>query len=713
VSVPYSPNVGKEVSAGAEGTYALIGIAYDGGRKHQWAIELWRNFVQAVARAGKARGDEQVVFDFVNFEFVDHADNVQKSVWKRRIWNDGPWMDPKAELLAYFETLTKGAGTNRRSRTNLAGSYGQGSRAAVLPHSNMFVATTEPGGLTHALCIVDTGHETYGLVNFTFDASQVQDVLGVFDNDVYMEAEHGWRLWLETKDLIHPTVIKNGGITTILCGPDMLDDYIDGDPMKSENARTLADDLTKLLNSPMPVSVTYMLDPTPGTTRTHGKTILVNGQLRRCEERSLKSYTDWTDRVPAGNQTSIEIDDHGTIMDVYLLPRDWNWDGPFTQAACNRRVAAIKKSKRVPKIHEPNPGQFYIEASAKDAWMPWDGKGFMVYAYDQEMIPVYGDRRGYNLVAQMKQWGITVPSVATRLAFVITPPKLQAIGSPDWGVVQSPSRASITGPNESPLPIDDWINSFFDQLQHAPDLDFLRKALDEDRVSSAKRIDPEELERLKAEILGRLDAINPIVVNVATRKDTGKTGLEGDEVEVSPEHGNGHARHKARIKRRKVDSTQSGTTFYEERHINAMPDYEFLTEDEWKDKLDGGEAEYLPEHYCVVESGGTGTTLYFNKGHEIWLGARTYYTSKWWVDTGRAAQLRKVNLGDVEDCVELQYATEGISKVFYADHVARKGGILDLSKFKDLLHPEHLNVALGGNVNVDAGIVRRIQNLLR
>ena len=706
--IPAAIQPGRPVSSGADGTYLIVQNGYSRGRRHQWGPELARNALQALMRSKangvKPRGNEQIVFDFVPLEFVDGSNApILSDIWKRRVWNTAEPM-AAVELMDYFSSLAKGAGTNRFSITNLSGQYGQGSRFSVLPHSGMFVATTQPGGGTDALFIYDTGLGTYSLANFTYPNKGMSDDTADMRQDCYLDLGNGQYLEMIEDELIAPEVIKDGGVTTILMGPDIFDHYTEGDPNRQETSRRLVDDLTRWMNFPIPVYVEYTYEAKK--VRAGGRKIQVGTKTKFVEKRQLKTYSDWVNRVPLSNEATVQLhnpDGGTTNVDVYLLPEDWNWSAALTPA--ERKAVEAKKGK----IVERN-GVFFEVVSSRDQWMPWDGMGFVVFSYDDEMIPVYDTG---NRTVQLKNWGVNVSEVAERTAIVISPPQLTSVGSTTWGVQQTGSRGTLLGPNESALPMDDWTNEFFDLLQTSPDLDFLRKALESAKPTHSRTIDPDDLKRIREEMSGRMD-LTPQKTMVTTKRNTGVPATAAtNTVTGFPEHnGTGPKPLKpAKTPRNKVTG-QPGPVFATPLLVPMMPNYEFLSTKEWADRAKI-EPEFSPEMFCVVEDGGGGTTLFFNRGHEIFVGQRTHYTSPtgYFKEVGNLKRLKMLKLADIEQVIENVYATLGIGTVFYALRMSKTGSVVDRHKFHTLVEPERMTMALGSFVNVDHAIKYRISRL--
>ena len=715
---------GRQINSGADGTYNDIIDTYTRGTIYQWGAELARNGLQAVLRAiaagGTLRGNEQIVFDFVGFQFVDdHGHPLGTPVYKRRVWNTGPPMDPENELMEYFQSLHKGAGTNRRSRTNMGGQYGKGGRSAVLGHSDMMVMTTQPGGGTHGLIIHDTDVH-FVLVNFTFNRSgnlEMED-LADFSEICWLDLGGNRYLNMVETDLVHPDVIRDGGVSTVLLGVDIFDHYIEGDQNRAvkETQRGLIAALTDWLNYPVPVRVDEIRTPKGGSRP--GRQITINGQVLEIASTTLKNYDDWVARVPAGNQTCVNLTNPDgattTTCDVYLLPEDWNWNGPLSP----RQVSALKRTRKIPPKLIQHDGKTYEVVADKDQWLPGRGEGFIVFTYDDEMTPAYN--RGKH-IANCKDWGIVESTVAQRLGLIISPPKLQNISGVPWGVQQGVSRSSMYGIDEKDsLPVAEWGNEFYDLLQNSPDLDFLRKALEEATPTAPSTIDMKELERIQQDIQGRLDMAAQSLW-VTTSVDTGtegeNTGIDVDtDWDRGPGPGPGPGPHPRSAKSKLADpNSRKKDSFIKERKVPSMPNRQWLTEPEWQAKEQGDPA-YASDIFCVVERG-TNTTLYFNMAHTTYVGQRNYYCTPtgWFKQEGIVHKLKKVKLVDLEQAVQDAFFTEGLSKVFLATYLATdpKTKAFDLPKFKLIANPEDMTFALGGYVNVDPHIQKRIKALIR
>jgi hypothetical protein len=719
--LPASISAGRALDAGQDGTRLLIEQIYAQGQKHQWGAELGRNGLDAVSRS-TPRGDELIAFDFVDLRFQDDTGHEIGAAWKRRVWNTGPPMDPQSELLAYLASLTKGGGgANRFSKTNPGGHFGHGGRSSVLGHSNMFVATTQPGGGTHAIYIYDDGNK-FSLANFDMVGGGIarRDDLADMSQDCSLDLSANRYLEMNESELIHPEVIAKGGVTVILAGPDIFEHYVDGDPSRGESSRQLLTDLTNWFNSPVPIEVQYLrTSPTRSVQKMdmNQTTHYVGAPTR------LKSYDDWLARVPSSNQGRVRLpdgDDNLTVeLEVYLLPEDWNWRGPLTPA----EQAAVKKSvakraaakKRAAKLIERD-GQFFEVMTDKDAWFPWRGEGFIVVAYNYEMFPLYNTPTPDRHVQLSKNWGINEADVARRTAMIIRPPKWQGDGSA-WGVKPPLGRASILGPNDSPLPVEEWCNAFYELLQHSPDLDFLRKALEVARPTVSRQLDPEDLRRIEQDMLGRLNLLNPMPVPVVTSRETGEHGTSGEQSTTGTGGrggGGGGGKPRQPRQRRIAMVDPEGSENIETKPINLIPSFDFLTESDWQVHYDDGEIDFVPEMYCVVQRG-VNTELFFNMAHPIYASQEAYYCDgTYFRQNGIYTKMRKIKKVDLVRAVQYSYATVGVSKVFYANHMAMApNGNVELPEFRRIVAADRMTFALSGNADVDYQIRKRITDLLR
>ncbi|GAG18489.1 unnamed protein product, partial [marine sediment metagenome] len=97
--------------------------AYANSQPYQWAIELWRNFQQAIERLDpEAREKAIQKFDLLNL----HGGTL-----KRVVWNTGPHMTEK-EMNDYFTIIGKGHGNTWRM-DNPTGNRHAGAREMILP----------------------------------------------------------------------------------------------------------------------------------------------------------------------------------------------------------------------------------------------------------------------------------------------------------------------------------------------------------------------------------------------------------------------------------------------------------------------------------------------------------------------------------------------------------------------------------------------------
>jgi hypothetical protein len=392
---------------------------------------------------------------------------------------------------------------------------------------------------------------------------------------------------------------------------------------------------------------------------------------------------------------------------VYLLPKDWNYvpGGPLSP----QEVAKRKKAKKT--IIEDD-GLFYEVIPNQDSWYPWDGLGFVVYEYDHEMMPVYTrPGRSYTRTEMMRNWGITAKSVAERVGIVIKPPKLMSAQS-SWGVRQTGSRGSLQGPNETPIPLEDWNNEFFAALQSAPEMEFLRKALAEAHPRKARKINPDDVRRMRTELRGRLN-LQPRSIMVESKKLTTVKAENEDDEQVltlvpnkSPKphplkpHPQPQPHQVVRPGKGKHAKTVS---------IEMAPDYEFLTENEWAVKAQAEPDEYKPGNFAVVETDASGVTIYFNMGHDIYVTQRTLYTGPYFKDNPTA--LRRIQLSDIENVIQNVYATLGLNIILYAEYMATVKEMFDRNEFRRLTEPDRMTLALSGFYNADYAIRSAIGHL--
>lgn len=734
------PQFGEEISAGGAGTKALLLQAYLPGLPHQWAVETWRNPVQVIERhvadgSYRLRGNEEIMFDFVSFDYEDDAAGVVTQVWKRRVWNNGPPMDPINELLPYFRTVAVGGGSNRFSIFNPTGQFGQGTRASILPHSDLMVITTQPGGESHAVMLADSDPSNGGSFVMVKFSEYVEDDQGkVSVNMVELAPLDGYhnlvvdnqRLLLDVTKLVHPTVRRDGGVTFILNGRDYLNDYIEGDqhPRKLEKARRLVDDLTKRLHSPYPVTVTYLANYTP-VARTDNRVhtadaaiITVDSVQKMLDPRPLKTYNDWFARVieradASGLGEGPVVMSDGTEIDVYLLPVDWNWQLISKAKAGQLKKAAATAGTAAPRIEESD-GKLYQVMPSKDSWLPYDGMGFVVAQYGYEMMPVHRKTDGSEMRRNdaLLKWWVGVPSVADRTAIVIRPP-LEQDGS-SFGVTQNSARSALQGPNGSSLPLDQWREEFFDLMPA-----FLKKALREANPHTVNQVDPAVLKRIKEQLAGRLALEERIEYLIDAHGDLDAAGT-GTTTEGPPPHEDkGVITDPAPpIPREPADPNGTGTRAAARRVQTFMPNYKWLTADEWAERATVQNAyltaDGLTQQFCVVDHSPAETTLFFNEGHPIYKSQHLYYTSAYFSEKRHTVHVRRAmtRLSEVPDIVKNAYVEVGISLVFWAHHRAKdSSGQHHPNRFKELTESDLMTQGLGGYVNVDPIIKQRIGNL--
>jgi hypothetical protein len=303
--------------------------------------------------------------------------------------------------------------------------------------------------------------------------------------------------------------------------------------------------------------------------------------------------------------------------------------------------------------------------------------------------------------------------VAERVAIVLRPPV--ADGTEAWGVKQNSARSALEGPNGTPLPLDQWQEEFFDLVP-----EFVKRALNDANRRPPQALDPEVFKRIQEAMKGRLE-LEQRIENLIDPNGT----LEGDEDEETasnPVHTGTNRRHvnPATVKRVKgtVKNTKTPSKIRPVTVQTFMPNYEWLSADEWTARcaseaqgkyclMDGAQA------FCYVEHTPAGTTLWFNEGHAIYTSQHLYYTSTY-LSGGRRSRVRRratMNLQDVVDIVKNVYVELGIADVFWAWHRAGINGGHDHHRFMELVASDLMTQSLGGYVNADSEIKRRIGEL--
>lgn len=269
----------------AEAVSSVIESNYQHGQPYQWAIELWRNYHQAVHAAGGPQPHHMQRFDVMNI-------GAGPDISKRVVWNTAGPLSVE-DLGTYFSSL--GAGTGELFRLdNPNGKHHQGARVSLLPcnPAGLAVLTVQPGGESHMIVLGMDDKRQYA----------------VLTDDVVPTGRFGP---VDLRKAITPELRKHGGVAFVMLGHDPSSTDADGvDHGKKETAGGLYDELQNRVRNPHQVKVVIA---EPGNTKGGGAAIAGDPARRRASVRTLH-LNPW----PAAAQGSVVVDEHGTTIEWFL-----------------------------------------------------------------------------------------------------------------------------------------------------------------------------------------------------------------------------------------------------------------------------------------------------------------------------------------------------------------------------------------------------------
>jgi hypothetical protein len=492
-------------------------------------------------------------------------------------------------------------------------------------------------------------------------------------------------------------------VTFILMGHKFREKYTNGDVRKGESDRGLVDALTRRINTKHPVAASYLIKSDASARvdkRVRGREI----GAYRIDRRTINTYADWTKR--AVSKGRVDLDDHGTYVEWYLLPDGFNIKGSFDTAA----EARDSKPGTFSAVRQRENGKWGV-MTAVDYWLPYDGKGFLIAQYEHEMVPLYP---GKDRLAAHKQWGINNVSVSDRVGLIIHAPVQTKID--EWGVTQNESRSTLTGPNGSPLPLSEWSDAFEAEFPEE-----IAEALRKMMPTGKDDITPEDVERLRA-IIGERDLDRKNDRKRGRRKDhfdpsdpiehtdvdagadpNGDAESTGETVKTRPEHESDIPIDDPTVVNRETVKTGKGR----KRKVAPVPPSEdnlpnvlLLTAAEWE------AVPYKPEHLCEVERNGAGvTTIFLNEGHSIYANQLAYYGAGGQYFKEHPTLRKKVHLNVAANAVKVAYQIEAVVKVLW---IAEDIVPFDKDKFAERTDAQAMTDALSGYQNVDHAIKTRI-----
>ncbi len=295
-----------------EGITRSLEEGYANGSTYQWALELWRNFWQAVGRAESTSATAPIQrFDMLN---------VHGGALKRVVWNTGPHM-PEADLKKYMLTLGQGGG-DTWSLDNPLGDRHAGARESLLPWNpaGVVVLSYHPTEQPEGAMVWLQRDDDNGVFGALLLPTDTETALG--DVEMGLVVPLGVdQFGFDWRDILRQTASsgrndggmqRNGGVAFVLLGTDRNVDDLDGvDCSEYTSTRGRSETPTGL--------ATFLLDKIADTTDTSVSVVYQvgagadrlnrpdsNGKVHAFDSRNIYGLAGWTTKAAEGD-TSVRI----------------------------------------------------------------------------------------------------------------------------------------------------------------------------------------------------------------------------------------------------------------------------------------------------------------------------------------------------------------------------------------------------------------------
>lgn len=667
----------RPLTISPEGITRSLEEGYANGSPYQWALELWRNFWQAVGRS----------FDRPSHRPIQRFDmlNVHGGALKRVVWNTGPFMS-ESDLRHYMLTLGSGGG-DTWSLDNPLGDRHAGARESLLPWNpaGVVVMSYHPVHLPDGAMVWlrrDGVSGTYGAVRLptgdeTALGDQEEDLVVPLVTDPFGFDWMGIVRQTGTSGRTDGGMERHGGVAFVLLGNDRSADDLDGvDNSQYARSRNRTESPTGL--------ATFLLDK---IAETEGTNVSVVYRVGTATERLTR-------RDSAGGEQAFDS------RSIYGL-RGWT-----TRGAGSSRGEVGHDSGAIPlHIDGEHVGDalwaLLPEGTPKNNMMPFRGAGHVAARYRDELMlrPNAG-----SAPRQLAPWGIIVPSVADRTRIVV---QLHQSG-PGWHVIQNPARSDLRAADGGAIPWESFHDQFNDSMEElaSPIWNEMARI----RASRPRNLEAERrlLEKLRRRI-NRADRDSEDVEVVSS--DAGESGaglptdsgtgrdraqnesnwpppspdsgpVAGDSPESAPAveaHGEG-AQQSARRRRRP-----------------GLPTPEWVSGQEWTN--DHG---YRTDRFIVVERSGSDIVIRYNLDHEIYQSQVDWFTAE--CSRSRSPRMRRLPTAEIADAIREAYHLDSAPRYLW--------GMRSNPNFPEVLGlpdadpdaPCVMTIGAGGFNNVDHAI---------
>ena len=211
-----------------EGITRSLEEGYANGSTYQWALELWRNFWQAVGRSESTSATAPIQrFDMLN---------VHGGALKRVVWNTGPYM-PEGDLRKYMLTLGQGGG-DTWSLDNPLGDRHAGARESLLPWNpaGVVVLSYHPVDQPEGAMVWLRRDDDSGVFGALTLPTDYETAIGDVEMDLVVPLGVD-QFGFDWRSIVHQTASsgrndggleRHGGVAFVLLGSDRTADDIDG-----------------------------------------------------------------------------------------------------------------------------------------------------------------------------------------------------------------------------------------------------------------------------------------------------------------------------------------------------------------------------------------------------------------------------------------------------------------------------------------------------
>jgi hypothetical protein len=662
-----------------EGIRRSIEEGYAGGAPNQWALELWRNFHQAVGRAGGTLTHTPVQrFDMLG---------VHRGALKRVVWNTGPHMT-ETELRSYMLTLGQGSG-DTWSLDNPQGDRHAGARETLLPWNpaGVIVLSYHPRLLPHG-AMVWLKKDAHGNFGAAMLPSGAETALGdpEYDKVVALGVDPYGFDWMTLVDAtasgrgVAGGIKRQGGVAFALLGQDTFVDDLDGvDNSAYARSRGRVETPTALTN--------YLLDKVATTGSTTVSVVYPVGE-----------YT--------GNRL-LRVDsaggEHGyDSRNIYGLD-GWTTKG---LAGGARRAAIPARSGVVPLtlsgVEVGNVEWTMLDADpGRTAFAPYQGLGHVAARYRDELM--FRPNRG-SAPKQLSHWGIIIPEVANRVRLIVN---LDQIG-PGWHIIQDPARADIRAADGSGIPWETFQDQFNDQMEElaAPIWDEMARI----RAERPRNLEAERrlLDKLRRKLSRPNRDPESVDTSDARRGDPDVTAGVGDEIDAGiGGYGNGDPNPHQPLRNPRPGAANDTEPVHEadgpgdtpvrtRPRRPGLPIPEWVHGDAWVDAHD-----YDPSRFVVVVRSGSDVIIRYNEDHEVYTTQVAWFTQ--WCAEHRNRRLRRLPAAEVIESVKEAYHLDSAPRYLW--------GMRSNRSFRDVLDKAEtdpqlcvMTIGAGGFNNVDQAI---------